>query len=194
MVARRARWAVTDPETLITTAQGSWLRDRRTLRRLARNLECPVLVVHDDRDKITPPRDGRVLARLSDGELEVVHGAGHFPHARKPVLSSRRTNAAKTAAVGASDGNIIAAIIVAHTPVNQPTEPRAVPGPASIPAIRSAVDHHANPAAASSAATIPSSVRIAVSGAWRATPPTPPVALMTAPTAPEELLMVLPPR
>ena len=49
------------------------------------NLDCPVLVVHGDRDKITPPRDGRALARLGDGRLEVVHGAGHFPHARKPV-------------------------------------------------------------------------------------------------------------
>ena len=79
-------WALdTDPETLIATAQGEWLRDRRTLRGLAQNLECPVLVVHGDRDKITPPRDGRALARLSDGKLEVVAGAGHFPHARKPV-------------------------------------------------------------------------------------------------------------
>ena len=51
-----------------------------------------------------------------------------------------------------------------YTPENQATEPRAVPGPASIPAIRSAVAHHAKPAAASSAATIPSSVRIAVNG------------------------------
>ena len=79
-------WALdTDPETLIATALGETHRDRRTLRGLAQNLECPVLVVHGDRDKITPPRDGRALARLSDGELEVVHGAGHFPHARKPV-------------------------------------------------------------------------------------------------------------
>ena len=79
-------WALdTDPETLIATALGTWLRDRRTLRGLARNLDCPVLVVHGDRDKITPPRDGRALARLSDGRLEVVRGAGHFPHSRKPV-------------------------------------------------------------------------------------------------------------
>jgi pimeloyl-ACP methyl ester carboxylesterase/predicted glycosyltransferase len=82
-------WALeTDPETLIATALGEWLRDRRTLRGLARNLrgvDCPVLVVHGDRDKITPPRDGRALARLSGGALEVVKGGGHFPHARKPV-------------------------------------------------------------------------------------------------------------
>jgi predicted glycosyltransferase len=44
-----------------------------------------VLVVQGDRDKIVQPRDGRALARLSGGELNVVPGAGHLPHARKPV-------------------------------------------------------------------------------------------------------------
>jgi pimeloyl-ACP methyl ester carboxylesterase/predicted glycosyltransferase len=79
-------WALdTDPETLIATAYGEQQHGRRTLRGLAQNLECPVLVVSGDRDKITPPRDARALARLSDGKLEVVPGAGHFPHARKPV-------------------------------------------------------------------------------------------------------------
>ncbi|MGO8904129.1 MAG: alpha/beta fold hydrolase [Solirubrobacteraceae bacterium] len=79
-------WALdTDPETLIATALGRWLRDRRTLRGLAQNLGCPMLVVSGSRDRITPPRDGRALARLGRGELEVVKGAGHFPHARKPV-------------------------------------------------------------------------------------------------------------
>ncbi len=79
-------WALdTDPETLIATALGRWLRDRPTLRGLAQNLDCPVLVVSGSRDRITPPRDARALARLSGGHLEVVRGAGHFPHARKPV-------------------------------------------------------------------------------------------------------------
>lgn len=79
-------WALeTDPETLIATAHGEIHHDRRTLRGLAHTLDCPVLVVHGDHDKIAPPRDGRALARLSDGQLEVIRGAGHFPHARKPV-------------------------------------------------------------------------------------------------------------
>jgi pimeloyl-ACP methyl ester carboxylesterase/predicted glycosyltransferase len=76
----------TDPETLTATVgHGEFLRGRRTLRRLARNLSCPVLVVHGDRDKITAIRDGRALARLSGGELNVIPGAGHVLHARKPV-------------------------------------------------------------------------------------------------------------
>jgi pimeloyl-ACP methyl ester carboxylesterase/predicted glycosyltransferase len=79
-------WALdTDPDTLIATAGGRIHRHRPTLRELARNLDFPVLVIHGSRDKITPPRDGRALARLGDGRLEVVAGAGHFPHARKPV-------------------------------------------------------------------------------------------------------------
>ncbi len=80
-------WALdTDSETLIATLEhGEFLRGRRTLRGLAQNLDCPVLVVSGDRDRITPPRDARALARLAGGRLEVVHGAGHLPHARKPV-------------------------------------------------------------------------------------------------------------
>ena len=79
-------WALdTDPETLAATVLVEFHRDRRNLRGLAKNIDCPVLVIQGDRDKITPPRDGRALARLSDGKLEVVKGAGHFPHARRPV-------------------------------------------------------------------------------------------------------------
>jgi pimeloyl-ACP methyl ester carboxylesterase/predicted glycosyltransferase len=79
-------WALdSDPGTLIATGGGQIHRDRRTLRELARNLDCPALVIHGSRDKITPPRDGRALARLAHAQLEVVPRAGHFPHARKPV-------------------------------------------------------------------------------------------------------------
>jgi len=80
-------WALdTDPETLAATlAHGKFLRGRRILRERAQNLDCPVLVVSGDRDKITPPRDARALARLAGGKLEVVRGAGHFAHGRKPV-------------------------------------------------------------------------------------------------------------
>jgi pimeloyl-ACP methyl ester carboxylesterase/predicted glycosyltransferase len=83
-------WALeTDPTVLTATVLDEQSAHRanapRELRGLARNLDCPVLVIHGDRDKITPPRDGRALATLSDGQLEVVRGAGHLSHARKPV-------------------------------------------------------------------------------------------------------------
>ncbi len=82
-----AGWALeTDPEIVGTTLEhDSYLRDRRTLREAAENLDCPVLVVSGERDRITPPRDARALARLSGGRLEAVHGGGHFLQARKPV-------------------------------------------------------------------------------------------------------------
>jgi pimeloyl-ACP methyl ester carboxylesterase/predicted glycosyltransferase len=76
----------TDPVTLTATvAHGEFMRARRILRGAAQKLDCPVLVVHGERDKISATRDGRALARLSGGELNVVAGAGHLPHARKPV-------------------------------------------------------------------------------------------------------------
>ncbi len=79
-------WALeTDFATVATTLDGRVHTDRETLRELAEGMPCPVLVVQGDRDRITPARDGRKLARLSGGELEVLPGAGHFPHARKPV-------------------------------------------------------------------------------------------------------------
>jgi predicted glycosyltransferase len=52
---------------------------------LAESLDVPVLVIHGDRDRVRPLRDGRALARLARGKLELVNGAGHFPHVRKPV-------------------------------------------------------------------------------------------------------------
>ena len=75
----------TDPETLIATGGGHIHRERRMLRELAQGFECPVLVIQGTRDKITPYRDSKALARLSGGQLETVEDAGHFPQARKPV-------------------------------------------------------------------------------------------------------------
>jgi pimeloyl-ACP methyl ester carboxylesterase/predicted glycosyltransferase len=79
-------WALdTDPETLIATILGGVHSERATLRKLAAGMDCPVLVIHGDGDRITPLRDGRALSRLAGGNLEVVAGGGHFVHARKPV-------------------------------------------------------------------------------------------------------------
>src|SRR3954451_13596972 len=77
---------------------------------------------------------------------------------------------AYSATVGATDGNIIAAIITTHTPRNQPSAPSAVPGPSSMPAIRSAVDHHATAASANSSATSPRRARAAADGGRGRTP------------------------
>jgi len=82
-------WALeTDPETLVATVSHQGFLQRKTLAELARRLSCPVLVLSGDRDKITPPRDARALARLSGGRIEVVEGSGHFPHVRKSVQAN----------------------------------------------------------------------------------------------------------
>ena len=41
--------------------------------------------------------------------------------------------------IGAIEGNIIAAIITTHAVTQKPSPPRSVPGPASMPSIRSPV-------------------------------------------------------
>src|SRR5256885_12151194 len=55
--------------------------------------------------------------------------------------------------VGATDGNIIAAIITTHTPRNQPSVPRSVHGPPSMLRIWPSVHHQPTPATAKSKAT-----------------------------------------
>jgi pimeloyl-ACP methyl ester carboxylesterase/predicted glycosyltransferase len=83
-------WALeTDPETLAATLldgeSGGHPVGRPALRAMAKDLDCPVLVISGRLDKITPPADARALARLAGGELKTVDDAGHFLHARKPV-------------------------------------------------------------------------------------------------------------
>ena len=58
---------------------------------------------------------------------------------------------AYSATVGATDGNIIAAIITTQTLMNQPNVPSPVHGPLSMPRICWSVHHH--PSAASATRT-----------------------------------------
>jgi pimeloyl-ACP methyl ester carboxylesterase/predicted glycosyltransferase len=82
-------WALeTDPETLIATAAGDLYTDRRELRELTGRVRCPVLVIHGDRDKVTPYKFGSTLAKATGGRIETVAGGGHAIEARKPVQSN----------------------------------------------------------------------------------------------------------
>jgi len=58
---------------------------RRAQIELAKRVKCPVLVIHGTKDRITAYTDGKALAKITGGRLETVEGAGHLPHARKPV-------------------------------------------------------------------------------------------------------------
>ena len=54
---------------------------------LAARVDCPVLVLVGDRDAITGMGPGVALSEaVADGRLVVMHGAGHVPDARDPVL------------------------------------------------------------------------------------------------------------
>src|SRR4051794_35435650 len=78
---------------------------------------------------------------------------------------------AYSATVGATDGNIIAAIITTQTPRNQPSVPRPVHGPASMPCICCAVHHQPRPARMKRTATSPRRVRTAANAGVRPAPP-----------------------
>ena len=79
------QWGLdTDPETLLATALATGL-DPEQARRLASEVRCPVLVIHGDRDEISPIARGRALAKLSGGHLLIMEGSGHCPHVRDPV-------------------------------------------------------------------------------------------------------------
>ena len=77
----------TDGPTLALSTMGRLAAPatRRDQTELARRVRCPVLVIHGTDDEITPYPDGRLLAKITRGRLETVEGAGHLPHARKPV-------------------------------------------------------------------------------------------------------------
>src|SRR5271157_5352309 len=65
------------------------------------------------------------------------------------------------ATVGETDGSIIAAIMTIQTPRNQPRVPRSVPGPSSMPRMRSTVHHQPAAASANSSAISTSRLRAA---------------------------------
>jgi pimeloyl-ACP methyl ester carboxylesterase len=74
----------TTPETLLLTNDAPVL-DEGTVRELAAQVRCPVLVIHGQADAISPYARATELARATRGKLVTIEGGGHFPHARDPV-------------------------------------------------------------------------------------------------------------
>ncbi len=83
----------TDPEILLAfdDAPGGELfpKDLEAAEALCRSVRCPTLVIVGDRDACQPPDRGRRYAELTRGDLVVLEGAGHLPHARHPVVVNR---------------------------------------------------------------------------------------------------------
>ena len=75
----------TDAETLVATQLAPRLEDEEGVLELLSRIDCPVLIVHGSDDAIRPCASAARLAELAGGELVVVEGSGHLPHARDPV-------------------------------------------------------------------------------------------------------------
>jgi pimeloyl-ACP methyl ester carboxylesterase len=90
-------WAIeTDPETMIVAEYAPYLRppvawerrpadEPRSLSFL-RRVECPVLVIHGQRDELTRLETARRLADELRAPIVELGGTGHCPLARQPVL------------------------------------------------------------------------------------------------------------
>ncbi len=74
----------TDPRTLIATHDAPGLTAEEA-KALCRRVQCPVLVIHGDRDEVAPIDRGRAVARQTGGEMLTLPKSGHAPHARIPV-------------------------------------------------------------------------------------------------------------
>ena len=79
----------TDGDVLALTSRPRALPGREEAETVCRQVRCPVLAVHGDRDAIVPYGFGVDVARWTGAELVTVHGGGHAPPLREPVLSNR---------------------------------------------------------------------------------------------------------
>lgn len=59
--------------------------DEASAAQICSQIRCPVLVICGDQDRCQPPERSRIIADLTGGELLVIEGGGHLPHARDPV-------------------------------------------------------------------------------------------------------------
>jgi pimeloyl-ACP methyl ester carboxylesterase/UDP:flavonoid glycosyltransferase YjiC (YdhE family) len=74
----------TTPEVLTATIRAGTMTEQRAVE-LARQVSCPVLVIHGDQDEIVLHANGAALAELTGGRLLTMEGSGHCPQARDPV-------------------------------------------------------------------------------------------------------------
>jgi pimeloyl-ACP methyl ester carboxylesterase len=79
-------WALdTDAEAMIAEREGRAAPSPAEAEELCRRLRCPVLVIHGTDDRCQPLARALRMAELTGGELLLIEGAGHLPHARDPV-------------------------------------------------------------------------------------------------------------
>jgi pimeloyl-ACP methyl ester carboxylesterase/predicted glycosyltransferase len=80
------KWALeTTGEVLIATQDGPGIPDAEASLELCARVECPVLVIHGDKDAIAGHDRGVAIAEATGGTLVTLEGSGHAPHLRDPV-------------------------------------------------------------------------------------------------------------
>ncbi len=81
-------WAMqTSPETVLAHEDApSVSSSREDTEHLLRQVRCPVLAIHGDKDRCVPLSWSERIAELTGADLLVVEGAGHCPNGREPVL------------------------------------------------------------------------------------------------------------
>jgi pimeloyl-ACP methyl ester carboxylesterase/predicted glycosyltransferase len=75
----------TTAETLLLTVPAVTEPGAADAEAIARQVRCPVLIVHGDQDGIVPYETGVALARWTGGQLVTIGGGGHAPTLRDPV-------------------------------------------------------------------------------------------------------------
>jgi pimeloyl-ACP methyl ester carboxylesterase len=78
----------TDPRTIIATIEAPGLTESEC-DSLAASVSTPTLVIHGERDAITPVHRGETLAQLVGAKLVVLRGSGHEPQTRNPATVNR---------------------------------------------------------------------------------------------------------
>ena len=83
-------WALDiEPATLVATDEGFVPAGRGPFRAVCERVSVPVLVIHGDKDEISPHVAGQALAEVTGGELVTIAGGGHGVLGRDPVVVNR---------------------------------------------------------------------------------------------------------
>jgi pimeloyl-ACP methyl ester carboxylesterase len=75
-----------EPATLVATDEGFVPAGRGPFRAVCERVSVPVLVIHGDKDEMSPHAAGEVLAEITGGQLVTIAGGGHGVLARDPVV------------------------------------------------------------------------------------------------------------
>jgi len=84
-VEQAVEWGLETTPDVLVAQHRSTAPSRGAVERWCAEVTQPVLVLHGDRDLISPLSCGERIAELTGGELVTLEGCGHIPLARDPV-------------------------------------------------------------------------------------------------------------